>query len=137
MREILLICRIVVPETPRFGKSLAQLDYRTRELVAYVECNGRSTISYGRRHRHGRSISTAIAESAVNQVLSHRMCKRQQMSWSPRGAHLLAQVRCAVINGDLSERLALFRRRINELPTEVAAFLSQLQRTEEALSQGF
>jgi len=39
MREILLICRIVVLETSRFGESLAQLDFRTRELVAYVECN--------------------------------------------------------------------------------------------------
>jgi len=54
-----------------------------------------------------------MAESAVNQVLNHRMCKRQQMRWSPRGAHLLAQVRCAVVNGDLSERLALFRQRMN------------------------
>jgi len=49
----------------------------------------------------------------------------------------LAQVRCAVINGDLSERLALFRQRMNELPAEVAAFLGHLQRLEEALPQGF
>ena len=137
MREILLICRIVVLETSRFGESLAQLDFRTRKLVAYVECNGGATIPYGSRHRDGRSISTAMAESAVNQVLNHRMCKRQQMRWSPRGAHLLAQVRCAVINGDLSERLALFRKRMNELPAEVAAFLGHLQRLEEALPQGF
>src|ERR1700688_3747576 len=137
MREILIICRIVVPETPRFGESLAQLDYRTRELVANVECKRGSTISYGRRHCDGRSISTAMAESAVNQVLNHRMCKRQQMRWAPRGAHLLAQVRCAVVNDDLSERLALFRQRMNELPAEVAAFLGHLQRLEEALPQGF
>jgi hypothetical protein len=32
------VCRIVVPETLRRGESLAQLDHRTRELVAYVEC---------------------------------------------------------------------------------------------------
>jgi hypothetical protein len=137
MREILLICRLVVPETPRLGESLAQLDCRTRELVAYVECNGGSTISYGKRHRDGRSISTAMAASAVNHVLNHRMSKRQQMRWSPRGAHLLAQVRCAVINGDLSKRLALFRQRMNALPTEVATFLSQLQRVEASLHQGF
>jgi hypothetical protein len=65
------------------------------------------------------------------------MCKRQQMRWSPRGAHLLAQVRCAVVNGDLSERLALFRRRMNEPLAEVAAFLCHLKRLEEALPQGF
>jgi hypothetical protein len=52
-------------------------------------------------------------------------------------AHLLAQVRCAVINGDLSERLALFRQRMNELPAEVAAFLGHLQRLEEELPKVF
>jgi hypothetical protein len=78
-----------------------------------------------------------MAESAVNQVLNHRMCKRQQMRWSSRGAHLLAQVRCAVINGDLNERLTLFRQRMKELPADVVEFLSQLQRVEESLPQGF
>jgi hypothetical protein len=56
---------------------------------------------------------------------------------SPLGTHLLAQVRCAVINGDLPERLPLFKKRTNELPTEVAAFLSQLQRLEASLPQDF
>jgi hypothetical protein len=77
-----------------------------------------------------------MAESAVNQVnqvLNHRMCKRQRMRWSPRGAHLLAQVRCAVVNSDLSERLALFRQRMNELPAEDTVFLDHLQRLEVAL----
>jgi hypothetical protein len=137
MREILLTCRIVVPETPKFCESLAQLDYRTRELVAYVESNGGATIPYGRRHRDGSSISTAMAESADNQVLNHRMCKRQQMRRSSRGAHLLAQVRCAVINGDLNERLTPFRQRMKDLPADVAEFLSQLQRVEASLPQGF
>jgi len=34
------------------------------------------------------------------------MVKKQQMQWSKRGAHLLLQVRAAVLNGDLRERLA-------------------------------
>lgn len=90
----------------------------------------------GKRHRDGRPISTAMAESAVNQILNHRMCKRQQMRWSPRGAHLLAQVRCAAINGDLRERLAAFRRRMEELPAEVAEFLERLGRIAEAEADG-
>jgi hypothetical protein len=94
MQGILTICRVIVPETPGIAGSLAQLDYRTRELVEYVEANGGSTINYGARHRGGKPISTATAESAVNQVLNQRMCKRQQMRWSPIGVHLLAQVRC-------------------------------------------
>jgi hypothetical protein len=37
-------------------------------------------------------------ESAVNQVVSKRMAKKQQMQWTQRGAHLLLQVRTRVLN---------------------------------------
>jgi hypothetical protein len=37
-------------------------------------------------------------ESAVNQVVSKRMVKHQQMQWSQRGAHLLLQIRTQVLN---------------------------------------
>ena len=47
----------------------------------------------------------ALAESAVNSLVARRMVKKQQMQWSKRGAHLLLQVRAAVLNGDLRERL--------------------------------
>jgi len=39
-------------------------------------------------------------ESTVNQVVSKRMVKKQQMRWSQRGAHLLLQIRTRVLNGD-------------------------------------
>jgi hypothetical protein len=44
-----------------------------------------------------------MAESAVNQVIAKRMVKNQQMRWSPRGAHLLLQVRTRVLNDDLAD----------------------------------
>jgi hypothetical protein len=34
----------------------------------------------------------------VNQVVSKRMVKKQQMQWSPRGAHLFLQIRTRVLN---------------------------------------
>jgi hypothetical protein len=71
----------------------------------YLDKNKGTLLDYGRRYRAGESISTAMAESAVNQVVNARMCKQQQMRWLPRGAHLLVQVRCAVLNGDLASRL--------------------------------
>jgi hypothetical protein len=37
----------------------------------------------------------------VNQVVSKRMVKKQQMRWTLRGAHLLLQVRTQVLNDDL------------------------------------
>jgi hypothetical protein len=50
----------------------------------------------------GEPISSSFVESAVNQVVSKRMVKKQQMRWSPRGAHLLPRVRTRVINDDLA-----------------------------------
>lgn len=40
-------------------------------------------------------------ESAVNQMISKRFVKKQQMRWTPRGAHLLLQVRTQVLNDEL------------------------------------
>jgi hypothetical protein len=45
-------------------------------------------------------------ESAVNQIVSKRFVKKQQMQWTKKGAHLLVQMRTQV----LDERLeATFR----------------------------
>src|SRR5277367_446825 len=56
--------------------------------------------------RSGQRIASSLAESAVNSLVARRMVKKQQMQWSPLGAHRLLQVRAAVLNGDLNERLA-------------------------------
>lgn len=108
LQRILLLCRIVVAETPKFTDSLDTLDYRVLEIFAYLLSNKGTLAAYGKRYRAGKLISSALAESAVNQVINARMCKRQQMRWTPRGAHLLAQARCAVINGDLVQRLQAY-----------------------------
>ena len=136
MRQISLLCRIVAPQTPRFAQSLEQVDYRLGELFAYLGNPG-STIAYGKHYREHKPISTAMAESAINQVINARMCKCQQMRWTPRGAHLLAQVRCAVINGDLATKLAAYRARIDEVPEDVSRFLEFLQRAAETQPHAF
>jgi hypothetical protein len=71
------------------------------EFHHYIETNRHSIPNYGDRYRHGEAISTAFAESTVNQVISKRMVKKQQMCWTERGAHLLLQVRTQVLNDDL------------------------------------
>jgi hypothetical protein len=83
--------------------SLLHLAY---PLLTYVRSNKSATINYGARYRSGRRIATALAESGVNSLVARRMVKKQQIQWSKRGAHLLLQVRAAVLNGDLRERLA-------------------------------
>jgi hypothetical protein len=71
------------------------------EFYHYIEVNHASIPNYGDRYRHGEAISTAFAESTVNQVISKRMVEKQQMRWTGRGAHLLLQVRTQILNGDL------------------------------------
>ena len=66
LQGILLLCRIVVAETPKFKDGLANLDCRIRELFAYFRSNEDTLTAYGKRYRAGKLISTALAESAVN-----------------------------------------------------------------------
>jgi uncharacterized membrane-anchored protein YjiN (DUF445 family) len=72
-----------------------------REFGGYLRANANSIPNYGELHRAGETISTAFAESTVNQVVSKRMVKKQQMRWTPRGAHLLLQIRTRVLNDEL------------------------------------
>ena len=73
------------PEQAKFVKTLREFDtYRA---------NAGSIPNYGERYRAGEVISSSMAESAVNQVISKRMVEKQQMRWSPRGAYLLLQLR--------------------------------------------
>ncbi|RZL87549.1 MAG: hypothetical protein EOP82_25955 [Variovorax sp.] len=74
----------------------------TLELLGYLRNNTNSLPNYGRRYRAGRRISSAFAESAVNQLMS----KSQQMRWDPRRARLLLQVRVRLIDGQLRDDFA-------------------------------
>jgi hypothetical protein len=78
-----------------------KLEKAVEEFHAYIQNNTDLIPNYGERRRNGERISTATAESTVNQVISKRMVKSQQMRWSRRGAHLLLQVRTRELNGDL------------------------------------
>ncbi|MGH7048638.1 MAG: ISKra4 family transposase, partial [Stellaceae bacterium] len=67
----------------------------------YIAGNTDSIINYGERFRAGERISSAFVEATVNAVISKRFAKRQQMQWTPRGAHLLLQVRTRTLDGTL------------------------------------
>ena len=88
---------------PHDGESRRKLLKAVREFRGYIEANHNFIPNYGDRYRHGEKISTAFAESAVNQVVSKRMVKKQQMRWSEAGAHNLLQVRMKVLNDQLRE----------------------------------
>ena len=96
-----------------FHLSFSSYEYSTlywnlRRLYLYIENNAGTLVNYGMRYHKGLPISSSIAESAVNLIISHRMAKKQQMRWTDEGAHCLAQVRVAVLNEEFSvEKLAV------------------------------
>src|SRR5260370_19582863 len=70
-QQISLLCRIVMPQTPRFARSLEQLDYRLGQVFAYLESNHGSPIAYGKHYRAHKPISPAMAESPVHNRGNH------------------------------------------------------------------
>ena len=77
------------------------------EFETYISNNREFIPNFGERRRQGETISTAFVESTINQVVSRRFVKKQQMQWTLRGAHLLLQTRTKVLNDELDE---MFRR---------------------------
>jgi hypothetical protein len=73
----------------------------------YIRNNRELIPNFGARRRQGETISTAFVESTINQVVSRRFVKKQQMHWTLRGAHLLLQTRTKVLNEELDN---VFRR---------------------------
>jgi hypothetical protein len=48
------------------------------ELHTYVERNQEFVSNYGERYRNGEEIASGFVESAINQVVSKRMVKKQR-----------------------------------------------------------
>jgi hypothetical protein len=77
------------------------------DFEIYVRNNRKFIPNFGERYRQGETISTAFVESTINQVVSRRFVKKQQMQWTLKGAHLLLQTRTKVLNNELE---SIFRR---------------------------
>ncbi|MBL8238649.1 MAG: ISKra4 family transposase [Bryobacterales bacterium] len=94
-------------ETADESENRPKLQRALREFETYIKNNRAFIPNFGERYRNQERISTAFVESTVNQVISKRMVKQQQMQWSKKGAHLLVQMRTKVLNNELE---GLFRR---------------------------
>jgi len=77
---------------------------KLEEFESYFQNNAGLIPKYGERWRYGETISTGFVESTIDQVVSKRMVKKQQMRWSQEGAHLLLQVRSRVLNDELRDK---------------------------------
>jgi hypothetical protein len=87
---------------------------------------------HGERYRNGEGIASGFVKSAINQVVSKRMVKKQQMGWSQRGAHLLLQIRTRVLDEEWENT---FRRWYPDLPPSSASQESGLTPENLPLSQ--
>ena len=96
--------------TTRIGGAIGDHIQRFRRHIRdrrdYLVHNQTSLTNYAYAYRNGLRISSAPAESGMSHVVNQRMGKLQPMCWTAEGAHLLLQVRCAVLDGKLD---ALFR----------------------------
>ena len=92
-----------------------QLAKAVTEFHMYIELNGRFIPNYDECWLYGEAIATGFVESTVTQVISKRFCKKQQMQWSRKGAHLLLQTRVKTLNGELG---AVFRRWYPDFPVQ-------------------
>ena len=83
----------------RFRSPVGRLLWNCDDLWRYLTNNVDALINYGARYRSKRPISTARAEGCVDEIANARMAKKQRMRWSPEGAHSVATVRAAVLDG--------------------------------------
>lgn len=86
--------------TEKLGQSLGEFEASIRNNVDFIP-------NFGERYRQGDTIATAFVESTITQVVSKRFVTKQQMQWTPRGAHRLLQTRTKALNDDREDA---FRR---------------------------
>ncbi len=100
IESLLLDCECEEEADPSRDKLHQALD----EYDTYIGNNREFIPNYADRYRYDEIISTSFAESAINEVVSRRMVKKQQMRWTKKGAHLLLQVRIKTLNDELRSK---------------------------------
>src|SRR4051812_48383057 len=105
----------------RAGAPLRKLWTALQALDNYLVGQSDRLVDYGKRHRAGQQVGTALTEGTANFLVNRRMAKSQQMRWSRRGADQLLQVRCAVYNGTLGSSFGQRFHAANDALPQVAA----------------
>jgi len=107
---------------PRADSDTAvRMHKHVRELDTYIANNAGCIVNYGERYHNGERISTGFVESTINQVVSKRLVKKQQMQWTSEGAHLLLQVRTQMLNGDWDDTFRTWYPHFRTLQTPGSA----------------
>lgn len=99
--------------------SLQKLQQAVHEFYVYITTNQSFLVNYGDRYRNGEMISSAFVESTVNEIISKRFVKKQQMRWTKKGAQQLLQVRIQVLNNTLRETFCRWYPLLSETASPV------------------
>ncbi len=106
-RRLAALCRWAerkaLPEVAGIGK----LHQHVADLLGYLERNEAALVHYAARRRRGEPVATSFVESAVDEIISWRMAKAQQMRWSRATVQPFLDVRTAVLNDTFEDA---FRR---------------------------
>ena len=94
------------------ARSATKLTKALITLETYVSGLADLIIDYASARLDDEPFSTSPTEGAVQWLLHRRMGAQQHMRWSPRGAHLMLQVRTAIVNATLdTDHRDIWRRR--------------------------
>jgi hypothetical protein len=99
MRHYHMTSEVVYLNGERFRSPIGKLLWNCDDLWRYLTNNVDALIDYGTRYRSKLPISTSRAEGCVDEIANARMAQKQRMRWFPRGAHCVATVRAAVLDG--------------------------------------
>ena len=102
-RRLAALCRWTECRTAREVAGIDKLRQRTADLLGYLERNEAALVHYDARRQRGEPIATSFVESAVDEIISWRMNKAQQMRWSRATVQPFLDVRTAVLNDTLED----------------------------------
>ncbi len=102
LQWLMVDCVRLCKDDPAVRDAVTRVQVRCRELYTYLANNMDNLTYYGWRHRSGFPISSSRAEGCVDDIGNTRMGKRRRMRWSPKGAHRVAVIRTAVLDGRLT-----------------------------------
>jgi len=95
-------CARLTADDRMVAEAAGRVQARCRDLYSYLANNMDSLTNYGWRYRRGFPISSSRSEGSVDDIGNTRMGKRRRMRWSPSGAHRVALVRAAFLDGRLT-----------------------------------
>lgn len=102
LQWLMVDCARLVTDDRVATEAARRVQARCRDLYSYLANNMDNLTNYGQRHRRGLPVSSSRAEGCVDDIGNTRMGKRRRMRWSPDGAHRVAVVRAAVLDGRLT-----------------------------------